>query len=236
MKRQAGCEIDQQDEKAIENTVANALFSVAGAVGKKRYRHRYHGKHTGCEQGNEPAGNTQKEDSKQSFVRCFFATTVGQRLCQVHRCQLHRVGCTTGAAFQCKTALLFHGVKLIAFRGEPINLNRKFGGWMDVVKKVLAFVELALAFKFLSNADLVKQWGLLKREVFIAIWIIIGIGIVAYLLGLIRFKNAKPRLTKTRLAIAGIFTIFTLYLVPGLTNSRWANLHLISGRLIKNDA
>ena len=59
----------------------------------------------------------------------------------------------------------------------------KSGGWLDTVKKVLAFVELALAFKFLSNADLVQHWGLLKREVFIGIWILISLGLSAYLFG-----------------------------------------------------
>src|SRR5690606_23805012 len=58
----------------------------------------------------------------------------------------------------------------------------KSGGWMTEVKVVLGFIELALAVKFLSNADLVKQWGLLKREVFIALWVIIGSCIVIYLL------------------------------------------------------
>ena len=57
----------------------------------------------------------------------------------------------------------------------------KSGGWMSEVKVVLGFIELALAVKFFSNADLVKQWGLLKREVFIALWVIIGFCIVIYI-------------------------------------------------------
>lgn len=106
----------------------------------------------------------------------------------------------------------------------------KSGGWLTTVKVVLGFLELALAIKFLSNADLVKQWGLLKREVFIAIWIIIGILIVLYLLGLLRFKDtAKPKITKSRVAFIILFSAITLYLVPGLTNSKYANLRLISG-------
>ena len=62
----------------------------------------------------------------------------------------------------------------------------KSGGWLTTVKVVLGFLELALAVKFFSNADLVKQWGLLKREVFIAIWIAIGLATVLYLRVLVR--------------------------------------------------
>jgi thiol:disulfide interchange protein DsbD len=106
----------------------------------------------------------------------------------------------------------------------------KSGGWLTTVKVVLGFLELALAVKFFSNADLVKQWGLLKREVFIAIWIGIGIAIILYLVGVIRFKNSgKPKMTSWRVAFIILFTIITLYLIPGITNTKYANLHLISG-------
>lgn len=104
------------------------------------------------------------------------------------------------------------------------------GGWLNSVKVVLGFLELALAVKFLSNADLVKQWHLLEREVFIAIWIVIGIAIVLYLLGIIRFgHDSKPRFTKTRLFFIALFSLFTLYLLPGVTNTKWGRLPLISG-------
>jgi cytochrome c biogenesis protein CcdA/thioredoxin-related protein len=106
----------------------------------------------------------------------------------------------------------------------------KSGGWLTTVKVVLGFIELALAVKFLSNADLVKQWGLLKREVFIAIWIAISLGIVLYLVGVIRFKNSgKPRMRPARIAFIILFSVVTLYLIPGVTNTQYANLHLISG-------
>jgi thiol:disulfide interchange protein len=106
----------------------------------------------------------------------------------------------------------------------------KSGGWLTTVKVVLGFIELALAVKFFSNADLVKQWGLLKREVFIAIWIAISLAIVLYLAGVIRFKDSgKPRMTTARIAFIIFFSIITLYLIPGVTNTRYANLHLISG-------
>jgi thiol:disulfide interchange protein DsbD len=106
----------------------------------------------------------------------------------------------------------------------------KSGGWLTSVKVVLGFLELAMAIKFLSNADLVKQWGFLKREVFIGIWIIIGFAIVLYLLGIIRFSHdSKPKMTKPRWAFVALFTAATLYLIPGITNTKAANLSLISG-------
>jgi thiol:disulfide interchange protein DsbD len=106
----------------------------------------------------------------------------------------------------------------------------KSGGWLTTVKVVLGFLELALAVKFLSNADLVKQWGFLKREVFIAIWIIIGIMIVLYLSGILRSKNSvKPKMSASRVAFIVLFSAITLYLIPGLTNTKYANLRLISG-------
>jgi thiol:disulfide interchange protein DsbD len=107
----------------------------------------------------------------------------------------------------------------------------KSGGWMTNVKVVLGFVELALAVKFFSNADLVKQWGLLKREVFIGIWVIIGLCILLYLFGLIRFKHDTrvKKFSLTRVFFILVFGTATAYLVPGLTNTPAANLKLISG-------
>jgi thiol:disulfide interchange protein len=106
----------------------------------------------------------------------------------------------------------------------------KSGGWMNELKVVFGFVELAMAVKFLSNADLVKQWGLLKREVFIGLWAAIGIAIILYLTGVIRFPHdSKPRFTKLRWLFIAIFTVITIYLIPGVTNTRSANLNLISG-------
>lgn len=67
------------------------------------------------------------------------------------------------------------------------------GGWMETVKVVLGFLELGLALKFLSNADLVGHWGILKREVFLALWILLALGLGGYLLGWFRFGKAQPR-------------------------------------------
>jgi cytochrome c biogenesis protein CcdA len=107
----------------------------------------------------------------------------------------------------------------------------KSGGWLTSVKVVLGFLELAMAVKFLSNADLVKQWGFLKREVFIGIWVLVGILIVLYLLGKVKFPHDSPvkKFSKTRIAFIVVFGAATLYIIPGLTNTHNANLGLISG-------
>jgi thiol:disulfide interchange protein DsbD len=106
----------------------------------------------------------------------------------------------------------------------------KSGGWLTTVKVVLGFLELAMAVKFLSNADLVKQWGFLKREVFLGIWVIIGIATVLYLLGYIRFPHhTKPKISVGRWAFIALFGLITIYLIPGVTNTRAANLRMISG-------
>jgi cytochrome c biogenesis protein CcdA/thioredoxin-related protein len=106
----------------------------------------------------------------------------------------------------------------------------KSGGWMEEVKVVLGFIELALAVKFFSNADLVKQWGLLKREIFIALWVIIGVCIVIYLLRKLWVrKKIIPGFPVVRILFILLFLATTAYLVPGLTNTKSANLKLISG-------
>jgi thiol:disulfide interchange protein DsbD len=107
----------------------------------------------------------------------------------------------------------------------------KSGGWMTDVKVVLGFVELALAVKFLSNADLVKQWGLLKREIFIGSWTLIGLLVVLYLLGKIKFSHSSPvkKFSFSRISFLVLFGAATLYMAPGITNTKWANLTLISG-------
>ncbi len=107
----------------------------------------------------------------------------------------------------------------------------KSGGWLQTVKVTLGFLEVALAFKFLSNADLVMHWGLLKREIFIGIWILTGIGMSLYLFGLLRFsKDTTPeKLSFGRKLFATLVALFTLYLIPGVTNTSYANLKFISG-------
>lgn len=105
------------------------------------------------------------------------------------------------------------------------------GGWLNTVKVVLGFLEVGLAFKFLSNADLVENWGLLKREIFIGIWILVGIALILYLLGKIKFPHdAKTiKLSKVRIFSSALLLVFVIYLIPGLTNTPFANLKLLSG-------
>jgi thiol:disulfide interchange protein DsbD len=88
-----------------------------------------------------------------------------------------------------------------------------------------------MALKFLSNADLVEQWGLIKRELFIGLWVLISALIVLYLLGKIRFPHDAPvkKVRGPRLAFTLLFAAITVYLIPGLTNTKAANLSLISG-------
>ena len=107
----------------------------------------------------------------------------------------------------------------------------KSGGWLDTVKKVLAFAELALAFKFLSNADLVMHWGLIKRETFFALWILIGTGLTLYLFGVLRLPHDYKgmKISNGRKFVAVIALLFTLYLIPGVTATKYANLQLLSG-------
>lgn len=106
----------------------------------------------------------------------------------------------------------------------------KSGGWMDELKAVFGFIELAMAVKFLSNADLVKQWHFITREVFVALWVLIGIATIAYLAGLIRFPHHRPKkFTPLRIGTIALFAAITLYLIPGLTNTPAGKLTLISG-------
>lgn len=125
------------------------------------------------------------------------------------------------------------GIPFALFALFPGWLNSlpKSGGWLNSVKVVLGFIELALAFKFLSNADLVEHWGLLKREIFIGIWIVIAICLMLYLLGIIRFPHDGPKTkpNKWRLGFAGLTLLFIIYLLPGLSNTSNANLKLLSG-------
>lgn len=103
----------------------------------------------------------------------------------------------------------------------------KSGGWLNTVKVVLGFLELALAFKFLSNADLVLQLHFLEREVFIAVWIAIFGALTLYLFGKIALPHDSPvpYISVGRLYLGLLTLIFTVYLIPGLWG---APLKLIS--------
>ena len=105
----------------------------------------------------------------------------------------------------------------------------KSGGWMTTVKVVLGFLELALAFKFLSNADLVGNWGIFKREIFLGIWVLLFVLMTLYLFGVIRFPHDGPRknLSPARKLVGIASLAFTIYLTAGLFN--FTGLKLLSG-------
>ena len=111
----------------------------------------------------------------------------------------------------------------------------KSGGWLNSVKVVLGFIELALALKFLSNADLVMHWGILKYELFMALWIVIGLGLGLYVFGIIRFPHdPKPgKLSISRIGLGIAATVFAVYLAFGLTYNQdvkaFNSLKLLSG-------
>lgn len=109
-----------------------------------------------------------------------------------------------------------------------LNSLPKSGGWLNTVKVVLGFLELALAFKFLSNADLVLQLHLLERETFLAIWITIFGTLAFYLFGKITLPHDSPltHISVGRLSLGLLVLSFTVYLIPGLWG---APLKLISG-------
>jgi thiol:disulfide interchange protein DsbD len=95
------------------------------------------------------------------------------------------------------------------------------GGWMETVKVVLGFLELGLALKFLSNADLIGNWGILKREVFLGIWILLALLLAAYLLGAFRFKKTGAVVRRSTWSIGGALVSlgFAAYLTYGLFTS-----------------
>ncbi|MGB1971503.1 MAG: cytochrome c biogenesis protein CcdA [Flavobacteriaceae bacterium] len=140
-----------------------------------------------------------------------------------------------GGAMQLTAGMTGFGVALalpfalFALFPNALNALPKSGNWMTTIKVILGFMELALALKFLSNADLVSHWGLLKREVFIGIWAMLSLGLTLYLLGVFRFTQTnKISLTWKRLAIAGVSFTFTVYLLSGLF-SKENKLTLLSG-------
>ncbi len=148
---------------------------------------------------------------------------------------------TDGGAWQLTAGMGGFGIALglpfALFAAFPGWLNSlpKSGGWLNTVKVVLGFLELALAFKFLSNADLVKHWGLLKVEVFLGLWILIFAGLTLYIFGKIKFPHDAPlrKLSFLRISTGILIGAFTLYLVSGFRTNEdtgtYRSLTLLSG-------
>ena len=133
----------------------------------------------------------------------------------------------TMLAFSTAFALPF---TLFAFFPSMLQKLPKSGGWLNSVKVVLGFIEVALGFKFLSVADQVYHWNLLDREVYLAIWIVVFSLLGLYLLGKIKFAHDSEvkHLSVGRLALAiGVFT-FVVYMIPGMWG---APLKALSGYL-----
>ena len=103
------------------------------------------------------------------------------------------------------------------------------GGWLNSVKIILGFLELAFAFKFLSAVDLTKGWGILKYETFLVIWILVALGLLLYLLGIIRFKydSKLTSLPVWRIALSILTFGFIIYLGSGFFSNK--SLGLLSG-------
>lgn len=107
---------------------------------------------------------------------------------------------------------------LFAFFPEILKKLPKSGGWLNTVKVVLGFVELALGLKFLSVADQTYHWHILDRETYLAIWIAIGFLLTAYLLGKLKLPHDSdlPHIKVPRLLLAIVTLSFTVYMIPGL--------------------
>ncbi len=117
---------------------------------------------------------------------------------------------------------------LFAFFPSMMRALPKSGGWLNSVKIVFGFLELALALKFLSTADLTEHWGILDRDIFIALWIVIFSLLGAYLLGWIKFSHDAEvkKISVFRLGLVISVFSFVFYLIPGLFG---APLKFLSG-------
>ena len=133
----------------------------------------------------------------------------------------------TMVAFSAAFALPF---TVFAFAPSLLKELPKSGGWLNSVKVVLGFLELALGLKFLSVADQTYHWGILDREVYLALWIVIFSLLGMYLLGKIRFAHDTPQehLSVKRLILSIIVFAFVVYMIPGMWG---APLKALSGYL-----
>ena len=148
---------------------------------------------------------------------------------------------SNGGAWQLTAGMGGFGVALgfpfalFAMFPNMLKVLPKSGGWLNTTKVVLGFLELALAFKFLSNADLVQHWGLLKIEVFLAIWILIFLGLALYIFGVLKFPHDGPIRKRSFLRISSGLLVFAfvVYLGSGFklndTTKTFTPLTLLSG-------
>ncbi|MDB4205081.1 thioredoxin family protein [Polaribacter sp.] len=147
------------------------------------------------------------------------------------------LGTVGNPAFQLSAGMTGFGLALampfalFALFPNLLNSLPKSGGWLNTTKVVLGFLELAFAFKFLSNSDLVGHWDLLKREVFIGLWIVIFSGLILYLFGKIKFPHDSPlkKLSFFRVSFGVLVFAFVIYLIPGTFKNPTWNLNALSG-------
>ena len=122
----------------------------------------------------------------------------------------------TMLAFSVAFALPF---TLLAFFPSLLkDLKKSGGGWLNTVKVVMGFIEVALGFKFLSMADQTYHWGLLDREIYLAIWIVVFTLLGFYLLGKLKFAHDDdvPHISVTRLSLSIVVFSFVVYMIPGM--------------------
>jgi thiol:disulfide interchange protein DsbD len=141
-----------------------------------------------------------------------------------------------GGAMQLTAGMLGFGTALalpfgvLSFFPNVLSKLPKSGGWLQQVKVSLGFVELALALKFLSNADMVQGWGILPRELFIAIWMLILLLWAVYLFGGFGFMHPKPKKNHvTQMALGVLVVLFVMYLGQGLVPNQQTPLRALSG-------
>ncbi|MDY0779970.1 protein-disulfide reductase DsbD family protein [Tenacibaculum sp. IB213877] len=148
---------------------------------------------------------------------------------------------TDGGAWQLTLGMAGFGVSLglpfalFAMFPNILNALPKSGAWLNTTKVILGFLELALAFKFLSNADLVQHWGVLKIEPFLLLWIVIFTGLALYLFGKIKFPHDSPlkKISFSRIIGGVIVSAFVIYLITGFKvnneTKTFTSLTLLSG-------
>ncbi len=142
-----------------------------------------------------------------------------------------------GGAFQLTIGMLGFGVALalpftiFALFPNLLKTLPKSGSWMNTFKVILGFLELGFAFKFLSNADLVEHWGILKREVFIGIWFVVSVLLFLYLIGIFKFPHETKKIKTPRFnyILGFVFLGAALYLFPALLPSGSQKARLLSG-------
>ena len=217
---------------ALNNLATNAIFNVAFFILLVIFAISFFGAFELVLPSSWTAKMDAKADSASGFISIFFMAftlalvsfsctgpIIGTLLVQAATSSSGMLAPAVGMlGFALALALPF---TLFAIFPNLLQSMPKSGGWMNSVKVVLAFIELALALKFLSIADLAYGWRILDREVFLSLWIVIAILLGLYLLGKIRFPHDAPQEKTPILALflAIISFSFAVYMMPGLVGA-----------------